>query len=217
MYDFKKVGESIYKAEATISNEECKYVYDYMFAHYNNDIGDPNTVPWEQAKQNVLYYMVLKDRRFIDIVNKYKAAMTKEVERLYQEEKIYPHLTTIVLWQPGQSMPRHVDDGVGSETHYEMLKMRKYTTVTYMNNDFEGGETFIRSDGNTIPDFRVDGRYRFPNEFFTDFISIPETGATVMFKGNDTNAHGVNILKSGTRVILSTWFTDDPRFIEPVL
>lgn len=216
MYDFKETGIGIYKADNTLDLADCDYVSQYMHTHINNPIEDPSVVPWEQTDKNVLYYLTLTDRRFLDIINKYKAEMTEYVSNLYNA-KVYPHLTTIVLWQPGQSMPRHVDDGFGSETHYEILKMRKYTSVTYINDGYEGGETFIRSDGQTSPDFRVDGRYRFPNSFFSDFVSTPKTGTTILFRGDDTNAHGVNPLKSGTRVVLSTWFTDDPMYMEQVL
>jgi hypothetical protein len=216
MYDFKKVGESIYKAENTMSAEDCEYVYNYMYQNHNAPIGDPNVVPWEQEKKNVQYYQLLTDRRMIDIINKYKAEMSNIFSQMYNEP-VYTHLTTIVLWQPGQSMPRHVDDGFGSEQYREMLKIRKYTSVTYMNDDYVGGETFIRSDGQTVPDFRTKDEYRFPNNTFTDFISVPKKGATILFKGDDTNAHGVNALKAGTRVILSSWFTTDPNFQEVVL
>lgn len=222
MQEFYKVGEGIFKAQNTLSKEDCEYLFDFIYQNTNFPVEDPSVVPWEisedMRKSNVLYYPALPvmDRRALDIMNSYKATMAKVLSEIHQEE-IYPHLTTLVLWKPGQKMPRHVDDGSGSESHHEMLKMRKYTSVTYINDNFEGGETFVRSDGKTEPDFRVSGTYRFPNSFFTDYISKPETGATILFGGDDKNAHGVNELKNGLRVVLSTWFTTDKNAVETVL
>lgn len=216
MHDFKEVGVGIYKADNSMSSADCDYIYNYMISYVNHPIGDVSVVPWEQEQKNIMFYPMLTDRKFLDIVNIYKAEMAEYVGKIYGE-KVYPHLTTIVLWKPNQSMPRHVDDGSGSDTHYEILKMRKFTSITYMNQGYEGGETFIRSDGQITPDFRVDGRYRFPNDFFPDFVSTPTTGTTLLFKGDETNAHGVNPLRAGTRVVLSTWFTDDPVYMEQVL
>ena len=217
MHDFKEVGVGVYKAEDTLSKEDCEYIYNFMAKNYNNPINNPNIVPWEQEKQNVLYYMTLPDRRMISIINKYKKEMADKLSEMYQEN-VQPHLTTIVLWQPGQQMPRHVDDGFQTP-HRENLKVRKYTSVTYVNDDYEGGSTFIRNDGKDTPSFREKVEYGFPNNDFTDFISVPKTGVTLLFKADDSNAHGVNRLESGTRVVLSTWFTTEtnPMFIEPYL
>lgn len=143
--------------------------------------------------------------------------MEATLSEMYKEE-VKSHLTTIVLWKPGQKMGRHVDDG--SETdHRESLEARIYTSVSYINDDFEGGETYIRSDGKTEPNYRTLNEYLYPNDTFPDFISKPERGATILFKADDTNAHGVSELKTGIRVILSTWYTNsqDPKNHEPIL
>ncbi len=206
MKGFNKVGAGIYKKSNSISIEDCEYIYQYALQEANNPVEDVYKVPWDQDNKNVIYYNALKDRRLIEIINKYKAEMEQTLSEIHNEE-IHAHLTTIVLWKPGQQMGRHVDDG--SETdHKENLEMRTYTSVTYINDGFEGGETYIRSDGKTEPNYRTKYEYHYPNEAFPDFISKPEAGATVLFKADDTNAHGVAELKSGIRVILSTWYTN---------
>jgi hypothetical protein len=211
--NFKKVGENIYKAQNALSKEDCKYVFDFMLDKANNPVDNPALVPWDDANNNVVYYPLIEDRRLLDIINAYKKEMNRTLEAMYNEP-IFPHLTSIVLWKPGQSMGRHVDNGFGAdEIRRENLKVRDYTSIAYMNDDFDGGETFIRSDGKTEPNFRTNAEYAFPNNSFSDFVSKPETGTTVIFKADDTNAHGVNKLLNGTRVILSTWFTNDPNLM----
>lgn len=214
---FNKVGEGIYKKSHSIPTEDCQYIYEYALKEANNPLDDVNKVPWEQSKLNVVYYTTIQDRRLLDIINKHKLEMEATLSKIHNEE-VRSHLTTIVLWQPGQKMGRHVDDG--SETdHRESLETRTYTSVAYINDDFEGGETYIRSDGKTEPNYRTLEEYLYPNKTFSDFISKPEQGATVLFKADDTNAHGVSELKTGIRVILSTWYTNnkDSKYHEPIL
>lgn len=210
-----KVGEDIYKQKNALSAAECDYVYNFMFNYNNNPLGKTDAVPWDPANSNVLYYMSTTDRVLLDIINKHKKEMTETLCAIHGEQ-IYPHLTTMVLWKPGQGMPRHVDNGSQTD-HEDTLKMRKYTSVAYMNDDFEGGETFIRSDGKSEPNFRLSHEYSAPNNTFTDYVSKPEKGTVILFSATDENAHGVTKLLTGTRVILSTWFTTDPQLQEPVL
>ncbi len=127
---------------------------------------------------------------------------------------IYPHLTTVVLWKPGQQMPRHVDDGNGYPDREAQLGPRYMTSVTYLNDNFKGGYTFIRNDGIDTHTWRENGALSFPNDSFEDYISIPEKGATVVFYASDKNAHGVTKLEEGERIVLSTWFTKDLQFTE---
>jgi hypothetical protein len=217
MSNFEKVGEGIFRIENTLSTEEAQYIFDYMYKNFNNPVQKGEAVPWELEKPNTLYYPVATDRRLIDIMNKHKIEMTDTLREIHGEI-IYPHLTTLVLWKPGQQMPRHVDDGTNATGSIrENLRTRKYTSVCYVNDDFDGGETYIRSDGMTVPDYQSDTKYLYPNDEFSDFISTPKKGTTILFKGDESNAHGVKELLNGTRVILSIWFTIDPVYQEMLL
>jgi len=219
MYDFVKVGEGIYREVNTLKDEDMDYLYNLAVKKINSPVENEKAVPWEQGNQsNVLYYPAvehpslrgIEDRRAFDIINKYNTELEKTLKRIHGED-IYAHLTTIVLWKPGQQMSRHVDNGSGFEgDQAKGLSVRKYTSVTYLNDNFSGGETFIRSDGKTEPSYRSKPEYGMPNNDFTDYISKPVKGATVLFSADEKNAHGVNKLLDGTRVILTSWFTTDP-------
>jgi hypothetical protein len=111
-------------------------------------------------------------------------------------------------------MPRHVDDGNGYPEQEHNLGMRFITSVSYMNDNYEGGYTFIRNDGVDDKIWRTDPKLSFPNDVFEDYISVPEKGTTVVFLANDSNAHGVTKVEKGDRVILSTWFTKDLNYKE---
>lgn len=214
MYTKTQVGPTIVKLENILTPEECQILFDYSLSKTNNLVENLHEVPWTMKKSNTLYYRLTRDPSVREIIKKYVATMAYEIEQSFNE-KVYPHITTLVLWKPGQSMPRHVDNGAGNDPQQkENLQMRKYTSVAYVNDNFVGGYTYVRNDGLDTPNFREDHNLAFPNNTFEDYMNKPQQGASIIFLGDDTNAHGVTRLEAGDRVILSTWFTTDPRYIE---
>jgi hypothetical protein len=208
-----KVGPTITRFTNVLTNEECDFLYNFTKGETNNPIDDLNQVPWELGKSNTLYYPTIADQKVRELLVKYKHTMA---EALSEDlgVKVYPHLTTLVFWKEGQQMPRHVDDGNGYPEQERNLGMRFITSVSYMNDNYEGGNTFIKNDGVNDKTWRSDSLLSFPNEVFEDYISVPEKGTTVAFLADDSNAHGVTKVLSGDRVILSTWFTKDEMYKE---
>ena len=208
-------SNTIIKYTDILTNEECDKLYNYTFSKTNNPVTDPNKVPWElEGKTNTLYYHSIDDKEVKDILIRYRNQLADDLTKK-EGKNIYPHLTTLVLWKPGQHMPRHVDDGNGYDGRSAQLGMRYMTSVTYLNDDFEGGYTYIKDDGLNDHLWRTRPELSFPNSVFKDYISKPEKGSTLAFYADDRNAHGVTPLESGDRIILSTWFTTDENYREP--
>lgn len=209
----EKVGKTINRYTDVLTNEECDFLFNYTKEQTNNPVEDSNKVPWELEKSNTLFYPTIADEKVREILNKYKHAIAKDLSEDF-EETIYPHLTTLVLWKPGQKMPRHVDDGNGYAEREQTLGMRFVASITYLNDDYQGGNTFVKNDGVNDHSWRGDSLLSFPNNTFEDYISIPEKGATITFLSDDSNAHGVTEVEGADRVILSTWFTKDSQYQE---
>lgn len=208
-----KVGQTINRYTDILTMEECDILYNYTKERTNNPVDDASKVPWQLEKSNTLFYPTIQDQDIRKILQKYKNAIAADAtEEL--GEKIYPHLTTLVYWKPGQRMPRHVDDGNGYPEREDQLGMRFMASITYLNDDYNGGHTFVRNDGINDKGWRSDSTLGFPNDVFEDYISIPEKGATITFLSDDSNAHGVTELEKGDRAILSTWFTKDEKYQE---
>lgn len=211
--DKVKIGDTITKYGGVLTNEECDLLFNYTKNKTNNPVEDPNKVPWEMGeKSNTLYYIAIKEAEIRGLLKKYKDTLANAISTDLGIQ-VYPHLTTLVLWKPGQSMPRHVDDGNGYDRERD-LGMRFITSVSYMNDDYDGGYTFVKNDGVNNQEWRKNPVLSFPNEIFEDYISKPEKGATIAFYADDRNAHGVTKLNTGDRVILSTWFTKYPEYKE---
>ena len=105
---------------------------------------------------------------------------------------VFPHFTDLVLWRPGRKMGEHKDDGYPGDD--EILTYRHFSAVTYCNDDYGGGETFIR------------------NEHGGHYLSTPRTGSLVFYPSDARCAHGVNEVLGKERITLSSWFTRDSRY-----
>lgn len=93
---------------------------------------------------------------------------------------VFPEFWDIVYWAPGMSMSPHIDD-YGTE-----LEQRHYTAVCYLNDDYDGGETF------------------FPEQ---NYKCKPEKGKVVIFPSY--YYHGVNEVVDSPRYVIAMWFTRD--------
>ena len=87
-------------------------------------------------------------------------------------------------------MEAHVDTGKGSdEETRKILKPRHYSSVIYLNDDFKGGQTFVKQK-------KVK----------------PQKGAALIFESNVL--HGVAEVKEGVRGTIASWFTKDFQFFD---
>lgn len=118
-----------------------------------------------------------------DMLSRYSAKATAAHQEIYKtKSKVYTVEGFLTRWDVGSSALPHTDNHHG----YEFLE---YSTVIYLNDDFEGGEIY------------------FPN---LDFTYKPNKGDAVLFPCNDiTYLHGVKETTSGTRYTLAMWHTRD--------
>lgn len=91
--------------------------------------------------------------------------------------QVYPELLQGTIWPEGSMQHLHVDS---------TRTTTALTSITYLNDDFEGGETY-----------------------FENGISVkPKKGKTVFFDGMKYR-HGVNPVRNGKRFVLSNWYSKD--------
>lgn len=138
----------------------------------------------------IVYFEGIKDIYIRDLVEGYVKQIMEKLKCHYSiKEPIYPDSINLVKWETGHELGEHADaffaDGRPNYTPY-----RKYSSIVYLNQDFEGG-SFEFTKGNC------------------DEIQ-PETGLLVAFTAGLQDMHKVNMVKSGIRYTLACWFTDDP-------
>lgn len=116
-----------------------------------------------------------------------KLAGTKYLEEFNQlaQQDYYMDAAKVQMTMPGQGFHRWHFDGAGFLT-----QGRSFVIITYLNDDFEGGET----------------------EFLYQGIRVkPEKGKTVIFPASYTHMHRGNPPIGGTKYIATTWANRLPR------
>ena len=91
---------------------------------------------------------------------------------------LFPEWVKIVIWPQGSFQNPHKDTARNST---------KYTSITYLNNNYEGGETFFTLNNS---------------------MSKNNIGDTIMFDGKKYE-HGVKPITKGTRYVLAVWYSDN--------
>jgi predicted 2-oxoglutarate/Fe(II)-dependent dioxygenase YbiX len=106
---------------------------------------------------------------------------------------LYSDTVQLVKWHEGQSLPAHIDnshpDGSPNSTPW-----RKYASIVYLNDNYEGGELYIRPL-----------RLRIP----------PKKGLLVAFRANASHEHGVTKVFRGARYTMPAWYTNDVKHRDP--
>jgi hypothetical protein len=90
---------------------------------------------------------------------------------------VYVERADITKWDVESSKNYHYDDARDSTI---------LSSITYLNDDYEGGETF----------------------FENNLIISPEVGKSLFFDGNQY-LHGVKTVYSNPRYTLAIWYTND--------
>jgi predicted 2-oxoglutarate/Fe(II)-dependent dioxygenase YbiX len=107
--------------------------------------------------------------------------------------RLYGDTCQLVRWDPGQGLEPHADnlepDGSANATPH-----RACSAVVYLNDDYEGGETFFPGLG-----FRVK----------------PEPGLAIAFGSGLGHIHGVTPIIRGQRYMMATWFTLERQHMDP--
>lgn len=102
-------------------------------------------------------------------------------------EPVYPDCAQIVRWHAGLEMKPHADnmkaDGSPNATSH-----RTYSSILYLNDDYEGGHTYYPGLGVRV---------------------APKAGSLLLFGAGYEYVHGVTKITSGLRYTYSGWFTDD--------
>ena len=89
----------------------------------------------------------------------------------------YAELMQLTIWKKNSKQIMHYD---------ETRDTTNLTSITYLNEDFTGGETV----------------------FDNGVVVKPEVGKTVFFNGKDY-LHGVNPIIEGVRYVMAIWYTSD--------
>jgi prolyl 4-hydroxylase len=98
-----------------------------------------------------------------------------------------PEPCSILRYLPGQQYKRHVDNILLSSRFVEVeegIPTRDVSVVGYLNDDFEGGETFFDRQGIKV---------------------VPSRGSAIVFPAYYTHPHQALPVRSGKKYAWTTW------------
>ena len=176
----------IFEIENFISNDSCNKIVSWFKDQKKEDKNSGNNL----FDNRTIPYSVINDNKIKQIVNAYKYDVTFLARKLFNKS-LYPDYTDLVYWPSGLSMDVHADavwlDGTPARFPY-----RYCAGVCYLNDDYEGGETFF-------PNFNIEIK--------------PKIGKLVLFPANLEYQHGVKEVK-GERYTMPIWFSKNSENLE---
>jgi hypothetical protein len=169
----------IIRIPAFVSDEDCAILVDAFeknaLTNTANDFWDDMIVyPNKITDNNVLGLMVETGRRTREVI----------LEE-YKPEKIYGDSIMLCRWDVGKELTPHIDN---QATHQYSTPWRDFSSLVYLNDDFEGGEIF------------------FPR---LDIALKPSKGLLVIFSSGAEHEHGVKAVTKGKRYTMPSWYTTD--------
>ena len=114
----------------------------------------------------------------------------KLIERYQPKRPLFSDTAQLVRWHPGLELVPHADN-IHPEGTPNATAHRDYSSILYLNDDYQGGETYF-------PGHRLKVK--------------PEPGTLVLFGAGCDYVHGVTPIKSGMRYTYAGWFTHDPAW-----
>ena len=159
-----------------LTEQECDYLID-LFEE------DNILRTWRNT------HTFIKDINYADEkINPYLNKIMDECKKHFDEDFRYGW-SQIVYWTEGAQQGPHLD-----KAHKKTI----ITSITYLNDDYEGGETFL-----LINDDYEGGEPCLLNKFLVK----PKKGRTIFFHGMKYY-HGVTQIKNGGRYTLPIWYNE---------
>ena len=169
----------IIKIPNFISDEECAILVD---AFENNALKNSANGFWDNM---IVYPAKLTDRDILELKINTSTRTRKAILDLYKPKEIFSDSIMLCQWDVGKQLTSHIDN---QDSHEYSTPWRTYSSLVYLNEDFEGGEIF------------------FPrlNEALK-----PATGMLVIFSSGPEHEHGVKAVTAGQRYTMPSWYTSD--------
>lgn len=179
--------DHIYLWEDLVDLEDLTKIHDWWKSEKENDINDFDTLPW--FEDSALYWSECIGTPIENEVRKIRDKMLEAARKSYNNKEIVPNTTTLVHWKEGKYMDAHKDDGYADDK--DTLFMREVTAVMYINDDYQGGETFVLNE----------------DTHQEEISYVPKKNTMLMFKSDSSCEHGVKEITAGRRLTISMWFT----------
>lgn len=140
------------------------------------------------------YYLNLADRIKTHVSEPFNVHTLKTEQYLINRWRVgreqTPHLDYFYEEEPGHDYEKLSRNNLVKsflDTFGKMFQTKHYSSLIYLNDDYEGGELYF-------PEY--------------DLYIKPEVGTLICFKGDENTLHGVKMVTSGVRYTVSLFWED---------
>lgn len=134
----------------------------------------------------------IEDKEIQQLLITNRRAIIKEMKKVYKIEKeLYGDLVQFVRWPKGIELPPHADAEQQDGSPHP-LAWREYASITYLNDNFEGGNIYFPTRDNLSPTI--------------------EPGMTAFFPSTLEYLHGVKAVTEGVRYTIASFYTTNKHY-----
>jgi predicted 2-oxoglutarate/Fe(II)-dependent dioxygenase YbiX len=183
---------SLYIIENFLNKEQCQILIDAYENNYQR-LGEKTGVQFWDGRYIQFHDIIESETRAASIMQQIRHIASMYIMNEFVcEAPIYPDTAQIVRWEAGMEMKPHADNMMpdGSPNY---SSHRDFTSIIYLNDDFEGGHTFFPSQNARV---------------------APKAGSLVLFGAGYEFVHGVTKVTAGKRYIYSGWFSYDKSWLD---
>jgi hypothetical protein len=183
--------------EDMLSEKECAYLADVFHRHGALLYQDKNIDPFWNNRFVWLADIFKVEREAAELMAVASHDARSRLAEFYKlKAPIYSDILQIVQWKVGMSMPPHADNANPDGKPHGM-PYRDFGGITYLNDDYEGGELYLTA---------------------LDVVIKPKRGMFLGFTAGFHHEHAVLKVTGGnTRLTMPTFYTFDPQHANPLL
>jgi hypothetical protein len=180
-----------------VNSQDLKIITDYLNTKTDDD-------EFLGGKDLRLEVVKLESPEVGNLVINYEEKIYEEIVKAFTtkhnvkvvRKPINP--THFVKWAPGMSSGLHADCETHDGKPAEAANFYKYniSVLVYPNDNYDGGEI-------TFPDYGI--------------VLKPKAGDLIIFPGNSYYKHTVEVVKSGIRYTMPSWYSFDVSDTTPLM
>lgn len=173
-----------------LSSEEVNYLISFAESLDNWETGGGPF--WENRVLNASNVYKNHDKNIGELLYDIRLRTSKAISSLYNVNSVYPDITQIVRWFPGQEQPPHADDMTNTEDN-DWFHHREFGTIIYLNDDYSGGHTYYPQHQKEIK---------------------PERGMLAIHPGDTDHMHGVTKIEDKVRYTIAAFWSQDKEYFD---
>ena len=196
----------VYRFDNILDETICDEMIEYLKS--NTNIVSYHDNPDNLEAQPYNYSLQIEQCRdpLKSVIDDYASKLAATIAES-QNTSMFTETVATVYWRNGTSMDWHPDirdkntmseEELAAHPKNSSLFTRDFTAITYLNDDYEGGETLVTAKGQ-MP----------TQENVTQFASKPKKGSVVIY--DSACFHKVNEVK-GSRFTLAMFFTKEYEY-----